>query len=74
MFVILTFIIIVAVFNIISSLTMLVLCKTREVAIMRTIGFTKSAIMRIFLICGILLGSIGTLLGVALGLVFATSY
>lgn len=72
MFVILTFIIIVAVFNIISSLTMLVLCKAREIAILRTIGFSKSAIMRIFLICGMLLGGFGTVLGVSLGFLFAS--
>jgi lipoprotein-releasing system permease protein len=71
MFIILTFIIIVATFNIISSLTMLVLCKTREIAILRTIGFTQASIMRIFLMCGFIIGGLGTTLGVALGLLFA---
>ncbi|NRA73358.1 MAG: lipoprotein-releasing ABC transporter permease subunit [Rickettsiales bacterium] len=71
MFVILTFIVIVAVFNIISGLTMLVTDKTKEISILRTIGFTKGSIMRIFLFCGAILGGIGTMLGVILGLLFA---
>lgn len=71
MFIILTFIILVAVFNIISSLTMLVLCKAREVAILRTIGFTRWSIMRIFMICGSILGGLGTAAGIGLGLLFA---
>jgi len=71
MFVILTFIILVAAFNIISSLTMLVTDKTKEISILRTIGFTRGAIMRIFLFCGVMLGGLGTLLGVTFGLAFA---
>jgi len=71
MFIILTFIIIVAAFNIISSLTMLVTNKSKEIAILRTIGFSKSAIMRIFLFSGMTLGVFGTLLGVISGLAFA---
>ena len=73
MFIILTFIIIVAAFNIISSLTMLVTDKTKEISILRTIGFTRGAIMRIFLFCGAMLGTIGTLLGVGLGLILASN-
>jgi lipoprotein-releasing system permease protein len=72
MFIILTFIIIVAAFNIISSLTMLVTDKTKEISIMRTIGFTRGAIMRIFLFCGAILGGAGTLLGVGFGLLLAS--
>ncbi len=68
MFVILTLIIIVAAFNIISSLTMLVTDKLREIAIMKTIGLSNSSIMRIFLIAGMILGIIGTICGVCLGL------
>ena len=73
MFIILTFIIIVAAFNIISSLTMLVTDKTKEIAILRTIGFTRGSIMRIFLFCGAMLGGVGTLLGVGLGLLLASN-
>jgi lipoprotein-releasing system permease protein len=71
MFVILTLIIIVASFNIVSSLVMLVIDKTKEIAILRTLGMTKLSIMRIFLICGMLIGICGTLIGVSLGLVIA---
>jgi len=71
MFLILTFIIIVAAFNIISSLTMLVTNKAKEIAILRTIGFSRGSIMRIFMYAGMMLGLIGTLLGVSLGLAFA---
>lgn len=71
MFVILTLIIIVASFNIVSSLVMLVIDKTKEVAILRTLGMTKSSIMRIFLICGMLIGVCGTVIGVSLGVVIS---
>jgi lipoprotein-releasing system permease protein len=72
MFVILTFIILVAAFNIISSLTMLVTDKTKEISILRTIGFTKGSILRIFLFAGGILGFTGTFLGVGLGLLLAS--
>ena len=72
MFIILTFIILVAAFNIISSLTMLVTDKTKEIAILRTIGFTRGGIMRMFLFCGMILGGVGTVFGVGLGLLFAS--
>ncbi len=71
MFLILTLIILVAAFNIISSLIMLVNDKSKSIAIMRTIGATRSSIMRIFLLTGSAVGVIGTLAGVALGLGFA---
>lgn len=71
MFVILTLIIVVASFNIVSSLVMLVIDKTKEVAILRTLGMTKFSIMRVFFICGMLIGVLGTLIGVSLGLVVA---
>jgi lipoprotein-releasing system permease protein len=71
MFIILTFIIVVAAFNIISSLTMLVTEKIKEIAILRTIGFSANSIMRIFLYLGMVLGSIGTSFGVVIGLAFA---
>jgi lipoprotein-releasing system permease protein len=70
MFLILTLIILVAAFNIISSLIMLVKDKGRDIAILRTMGATRGMIMRIFFISGASVGVIGTLGGVALGLAF----
>jgi lipoprotein-releasing system permease protein len=71
MFLILTLIIIVAAFNIISSLIMLVNDKIKDIAILRTIGASRASIMRIFLLCGSLIGLTGTLCGLILGLSFA---
>ncbi len=71
MFIILTLIIIVAAFNIISSLVMLVKEKGRDIAILRSMGATRGMIHRIFILSGMSVGVIGTLLGVALGLVLA---
>lgn len=71
MFLILTLIIVVAAFNIISSLIMLVKDKGRDIAILRTMGATKGMIMRIFLIAGASVGVIGTMMGFALGVAFA---
>ncbi|WP_114374770.1 lipoprotein-releasing ABC transporter permease subunit [Elioraea thermophila] len=71
MFLILTLIILVAAFNIVSSLVMLVKEKGRDIAILRTMGATKGAILRIFVMCGAAIGVVGTLIGVALGLVFS---
>jgi lipoprotein-releasing system permease protein len=71
MFLILTLIILVAAFNIISSLIMLVKDKGRDIAILRTMGATRGMIMRIFFISGASVGVIGTLGGVGLGLAFA---
>jgi lipoprotein-releasing system permease protein len=70
MFLILTLIIVVAAFNIISSLIMLVKDKGRDIAILRTMGATAGAIMRIFLLCGASIGVLGTLIGFGLGMVF----
>ena len=69
MFLILTLIILVAAFNIISSLIMLVKDKGRAIAIMRTMGASRGMIMRIFFMTGASIGVIGTLLGVGLGLI-----
>ncbi len=69
MFLILTLIIIVAAFNIISSLIMLVKDKGRDVAILRTMGATRGMIMRIFFLTGASIGTAGTLIGVGLGVV-----
>ena len=73
MFLILTLIILVAAFNIISSLIMLVKDKGRDIAILRTMGATRGMIMRIFFIAGASVGVIGTAGGVALGLAFAAN-
>ena len=70
MFLILTLIILVAAFNIISSLIMLVKNKTRDIAVLRTLGATPRTIMRIFMTSGLLIGGIGTLTGVLLGVTF----
>ena len=71
MFLILTLIIVVAAFNIISSLIMLVKEKGRAIAILRTMGATRGAIMRIFFISGASVGVLGTLFGFAGGLAFS---
>jgi lipoprotein-releasing system permease protein len=70
MFLILTLIIIVAAFNIVSSLIMLVKDKGRDIAVLRTMGATRGAVMRIFLLCGASVGVLGTSIGFLLGLVF----
>jgi lipoprotein-releasing system permease protein len=70
MFIILSVIVVVAAFNIISGLIMLVKDKGREIGILRTMGATQGAIMRIFLITGASIGVIGTLAGALLGVAF----
>ncbi len=70
MFIILSLIIVVAAFNIISGLMMLVKDKGRDIGILRTMGASKGAIMRVFLITGASIGVIGTLAGFLLGVVF----
>jgi len=70
MFLILTLIIVVAAFNVVSSLIMLVSDKAKGIAIMRTIGVTRGAILRIFIITGSAIGFFGTLLGLIMGLSF----
>lgn len=71
MFLILTLIILVAAFNIISSLIMLVKDKGSAIAILRTVGASRGTIMRVFFIVGASIGVVGTLSGTALGLLFA---
>ncbi|MGY8958996.1 MAG: FtsX-like permease family protein, partial [Alphaproteobacteria bacterium] len=71
MFIILTLIILVAAFNIISSQIMLVNDKGRGIAILRTMGATRGMILRIFFMTGASVGLIGTTLGGALGISFA---
>ncbi|MGN7661786.1 MAG: lipoprotein-releasing ABC transporter permease subunit [Anaplasma sp.] len=73
MFFILTLIVIVAAFNIISGVSILVRDKKGAVAIMRTMGMSRCAIMRIFCMCGAFTGMIGTSIGCCIGIVFATN-
>jgi lipoprotein-releasing system permease protein len=68
MFVILTLIILVAAFNIASTLIMMVMGKTRDIAILKAMGTTDSSILKIFIFNGMVIGLIGTLLGLVLGL------
>lgn len=70
MFLILTLIIIVAAFNIITGLIMLVKDKGRDIAVLRTMGATKGMIMRIFFIDGAFIGVVGTLIGLFIGVLF----
>jgi lipoprotein-releasing system permease protein len=71
MFLILTLIILVAAFNIITGITMLVKSKGRDIAILRTMGATQGAILRVFFLSGASIGIVGTLTGFVLGLAFA---
>jgi lipoprotein-releasing system permease protein len=71
MFLILTLMILVAAFNIISSLIMLVKDKTKSIAILRALGADYYSIIRIFVLCGSIIGFVGTLLGATIGVVFA---
>jgi lipoprotein-releasing system permease protein len=70
MFLILTLIILVAAFNVISSLIMMVKDKTRDIAVLRTLGAGRGAVMRIFLMCGASVGITGTVVGLVLGVLF----
>jgi lipoprotein-releasing system permease protein len=70
MFVVLSIIILVAVFNILSSLIMLVRAKTRDIAILRTMGATRRAMMKIFVTVGVTIGTLGIAAGVVLGAIF----
>lgn len=73
MFLILTLIILVAAFNIISSMIMLVKDKGRDIAIMRTMGASRGSMLRIFLLTGASVGFGGTILGAVLGVLFAVN-
>lgn len=68
MFLILGFIVLVASFNIVATLLMMVLGKVREVAILKTMGASRRMIMALFAVDGLIIGTVGTLLGLALGL------
>tara|TARA_Y100001958_G_scaffold156716_1_gene150026 strand:- start:290 stop:1513 length:1224 start_codon:yes stop_codon:yes gene_type:complete len=71
MFVILTLIIIVAAFNIISVLTIMIKNKSKEIAILRSIGFLKSSVCKIFIISGAAIGFLGVLFGVFFGIILS---
>ena len=73
MFLILTLIILVAAFNVISGMIMLVKDKGRDIAILRSMGATRGAVMRIFLMTGASVGVVGTIVGSALGIAFAAN-
>lgn len=68
MFVILVLIVLVAAFNIISTLTMIVMDKTKEIGILRSMGMKSASIRRIFVFQGVVIGIVGTVLGVVAGL------
>ena len=70
MFVVLSLIVLVAVFNILSSLIMLVRAKTRDIAILRTMGASRRGMMKVFVTVGVIIGSLGIVLGIILGAIF----
>ncbi|WP_404480720.1 lipoprotein-releasing ABC transporter permease subunit [Novosphingobium sp. BL-52-GroH] len=70
MFVVLSIIVLVAVFNILSSLIMLVRAKTRDIAILRTMGATRRSLLKVFVTAGFCIGAMGTFVGLMLGFVF----
>jgi lipoprotein-releasing system permease protein len=70
MFVVLSLIVLVAVFNILSSLIMLVRAKTRDIAILRTMGASRGGMMKVFVTVGVTIGSLGIVLGAILGAIF----
>ena len=70
MFVVLSLIVLVAVFNILSSLIMLVRAKTRDIAILRTMGASRRSMMKVFVTVGVTIGSLGIIFGIILGSIF----
>ena len=70
MFVVLSIIVLVAVFNILSSLIMLVRAKTRDIAILRTMGASRASLMRVFMTVGVTIGVLGIIAGIILGAIF----
>ena len=71
MFIILSLIIIVAAFNIISGLTILVKNKTRDIAILKSIGVLNRSIIKIFFLVGVIIGTSATIFGIMLGVIFS---
>ena len=73
MFIILTLIVLVAAFNIASSLIMMVMGKTKDIAILKAMGATERSVRKIFVFNGMVIGALGTLIGLGLGLVICTA-
>jgi lipoprotein-releasing system permease protein len=73
MFVILALIVLVAAFNIVSTLIMMVMEKRRDIAILKAMGATRRAIMKIFVLQGLLIGTTGTVVGAVGGVLVASS-
>ena len=71
MFIILTLILIVAAFNIISGLTILIKNKTKEIAILKSIGVLNKSIVKIFFLIGVIIGTSATIFGIILGVTFS---
>ncbi len=71
MFIILSLIILIAAFNIISGLTILVKNKTRDIAILKSIGVQNTSITRIFFLVGFLIGTFSTIMGIIIGIIFS---
>ncbi len=74
MFILTAILVLVATFTIVAGLIMLVKNKTSDIAILRTMGFTRGSVTRIFFLAGVTLGLIGTILGVILGVLFAVYF
>jgi len=70
-FILLSMLVLIATLNIVSGLVMLVKNKGRDIGILRTMGLTEGSVLRVFFLVGASIGTIGTLLGVALGVVFS---
>ena len=73
MFIILSILVLIAARNIVSGLIMLVKNKSRDIGILRTVGFTEGAVLRIFFLCGAGIGAMGTLAGTILGVLFVVN-
>ena len=71
MFIILSLIILIAAFNIISGLTILVKNKTRDIAILKSIGVQNTSIIKIFFLVGFIIGALSTLSGIIIGIFFS---
>ena len=71
MFIILTLIVVVAAFNIISGLTILIKNKTKEIAILKTLGLSNKSIKKTFFLTGLTIGFFATISGVILGIIFS---
>ena len=71
MFIILTLIIVVAAFNIVSGLTILIKNKTKEIAILKTLGLSNNSIKKSFFLTGFTIGFFATITGIFLGIIFA---